>query len=117
MGIICNHCGKMNKKISNYCNGCGSELLCMTGEKVAGRYEIIELIKTSSFGAVYKAKDNKLGISCIIKELFQDPNNQSALARFKREAEILASLKTQKPARRHRSFCSGKPLLSYNGLC
>ena len=93
MGIICNHCGKMNKKISNYCNGCGSELLCMTGEKVAGRYEIIEIIKTSSFGAVYKAKDNKLGISCVIKELFQDPNNQSALARFKREAEILASLK------------------------
>jgi serine/threonine-protein kinase len=58
-----------------------------------GSYEILALIGTGGMGEVYRARDTKLGRDVAIKtlpELFtQDPER---LARFRREAQVLASL-------------------------
>jgi serine/threonine-protein kinase len=58
-----------------------------------GSYEIIEVLGTGGMGEVYRARDTKLQREVAIKVLpraFQ--NDPSHLARFEREAQILASL-------------------------
>jgi eukaryotic-like serine/threonine-protein kinase len=58
-----------------------------------GQYEVRELIGAGGMGEVYRAHDNKLGRDVAIKllpeALARDPDR---LARFKREAKLLASL-------------------------
>ena len=58
-----------------------------------GPYEILSAIGAGGMGEVYRAKDTKLGRDVALKilpELFaHDPDR---LARFKREAQVLASL-------------------------
>src|SRR5215468_9145472 len=58
-----------------------------------GSYEITALLGKGGFGEVYRAKDKKLKREVAIKilpdELSRDPDR---LARFQREAEVLASL-------------------------
>lgn len=58
-----------------------------------GPYEIVSAIGAGGMGAVYRAHDTKLGRDAALKvlpELFAaDPDR---LARFKREAQVLASL-------------------------
>src|ERR1043165_8150551 len=62
------------------------------GERV-GPYEILEAIGAGGMGEVYRAKDTKLGREVAIKVLpaafAQHPER---LARFEREAKVLASL-------------------------
>ena len=62
------------------------------GEKL-GNYEILSAIGAGGMGEVYRARDTKLGREVAIKvlpeELSQDPER---LARFEREAKLLASL-------------------------
>jgi serine/threonine-protein kinase len=63
-----------------------------TGHKLA-HYEILELIGKGGMGEVYRARDRKLGRDVAIKVLPDElAENEERLARFKREAKVLASL-------------------------
>ena len=63
-----------------------------TGRKLA-HYEILEPIGKGGMGEVYRARDGKLGRDVAIKVLPDEfSRNAERLARFKREAKILASL-------------------------
>ena len=62
------------------------------GTKLA-HYEIIEPIGKGGMGEVYRARDGKLGRDVAIKVLPEEfAENEERLARFKREAKVLASL-------------------------
>ncbi len=62
------------------------------GTKLA-HYEILEPIGKGGMGEVYRAKDSKLGRDVAIKVLPDEfAENAERLARFKREAKVLASL-------------------------
>ena len=63
-----------------------------SGHKLA-HYEILEPIGKGGMGEVYRAKDSKLGRDVAIKVLPDEfAENEERLARFKREAKVLASL-------------------------
>src|SRR6266850_6815928 len=58
-----------------------------------GAYEVLALIGAGGMGEVYRAKDTKLHRAVAIKvlpDLFA--NDSERLARFQREAQVLASL-------------------------
>ena len=77
----------------------------MIGTKLA-HYEITSHLGTGGMGEVYQATDAKLGRSVAIKlvsEAFSHDNER--LARFEREARVLASLE-------HVSYCT-----SVNEVC
>ena len=58
-----------------------------------GAYEIIDALGAGGMGEVYRARDTKLGREIAIKVLPSDVAADTArLARFKREAQLLASL-------------------------
>ncbi len=62
------------------------------GTKLAN-YEILGLIGAGSMGEVYRAKDTKLGREVAIKVLLEElARDEERLARFEREARILAAL-------------------------
>ncbi len=62
------------------------------GRKLA-HYEILEPIGRGGMGEVYRARDAKLGRDVAIKVLPDEiAENEERLARFKREAKVLASL-------------------------
>src|SRR5262245_23253 len=64
----------------------------MIGSKVA-HFEITALLGSGGMGQVYQATDTKLGRSVAIKVLPEAfSNNSDRLARFEREARVLASL-------------------------
>ena len=58
-----------------------------------GHYEIVELIGVGGMGEVYRARDPKLGRDVAIKVLPEEfAADAERLARFRREAQVLASL-------------------------
>ncbi len=58
-----------------------------------GAYEVLSLIGAGGMGEVYRARDTRLGRDVAIKVLPDAFTNDSdRLARFKREAQVLASL-------------------------
>jgi serine/threonine protein kinase len=58
-----------------------------------GPYEVIALIGSGRMGAVYRAHDTKLNRDVALKVLLPEvADNPERLARFRREAQILASL-------------------------
>ena len=62
------------------------------GHRLA-HYEIVEPIGKGGMGEVYRARDGKLGRDVAIKVLPEEfAENEERLARFKREAKVLASL-------------------------
>ena len=62
------------------------------GHRLA-HYEIVEPIGKGGMGEVYRARDGKLGRDVAIKVLPEEfVENEERLARFKREAKVLASL-------------------------
>ena len=62
------------------------------GTKLA-HYELLELIGQGGMGEVYRARDGKLGREVAIKVLPEAfAENEERLARFKRDAKVLASL-------------------------
>src|SRR5262245_25517080 len=56
-----------------------------------GPYEIVELIGVGGTGEVYRAIDSRLGRDVAIKILNDAASDADRLARFRREAKILAS--------------------------
>src|SRR5690242_3720289 len=64
----------------------------VTGDKL-GPYEIIEPIGAGGMGEVYRARDTKLKRDVALKVLPEAfANDPARMARFQREAEVLASL-------------------------
>src|SRR5712691_7734855 len=62
------------------------------GTKVGG-YEIVALIGAGGMGEVYRARDTKLGRDVAIKVLPESfAGDPERMARFEREAQVLASL-------------------------
>ena len=60
------------------------------GDKLA-HYEILEPIGKGVQGEVYRARDGKLGREVAIKVLPEEfAENEERVARFKREAKVLA---------------------------
>src|SRR5713226_9671763 len=58
-----------------------------------GPYEILEPIGAGGMGEVYRARDNKLGRDVAIKVLPESfAGDPERMARFEREAQVLASL-------------------------
>jgi serine/threonine protein kinase/Tol biopolymer transport system component len=58
-----------------------------------GPYEIVGMIGVGGFGAVYRARDTRLDRDVAIKSLFaQFTGDPERIARFEREAKVLASL-------------------------
>src|SRR6188472_1823214 len=58
-----------------------------------GPYQILEPLGRGGMGEVYRARDNKLGRDVAIKVLPEDhARDADRLARFQREAQVLASL-------------------------
>ena len=72
-----------------------------TGSKL-GSYEIVEPIGAGGMGEVYRARDTKLGRDVAIKTLPEElAGDGDRLARFDREARLLASLNHPKIATLH----------------
>src|SRR5262245_41561170 len=70
----------------------GNRTRSLTGSAL-GPYQNLELIGVGGMGEVYKARDSKLGRDVAIKVLPQAfANDSGRLARFQREAQVLASL-------------------------
>src|SRR5262249_47469757 len=58
-----------------------------------GAYEIVSLLGEGGMGAVYRAHDPRLNRDIAIKVLLPDvANDPDRLARFRREAQVLAAL-------------------------
>ena len=61
--------------------------------KTLGHYEILEPLGKGGMGEVYRARDTKLDRDVAIKVLPEDfATDPDRLARFEREAKLLASL-------------------------
>jgi serine/threonine protein kinase len=112
MATKCPNCHADNADTARFCSNCATALTSVSqpspiltktfespayvlakGSLVAGKYRIIEEIGRGGMGVVYKAEDTKLARKVAIKvlpEIFTaDPER---LARFEREARVLASL-------------------------
>ena len=112
MAIKCPKCQADNTDTARFCSNCATQLMpagqpqaaltktletpayvLSKGSVVAGKYRILEEIGRGGMGVVYEAEDTKLARKVAIKilpEIFiQDPDR---LARFEREARVLASL-------------------------
>ena len=64
----------------------------VTGSRL-GQYEVVSAIGSGGMGEVYLARDTKLGREVAIKVLpEQFAQDSDRLARFRREAQLLASL-------------------------
>src|SRR5262245_9876300 len=58
-----------------------------------GSYEIVSALGAGGMGEVYRARDTKLNRDVALKVLLPDvANDPERLARFRREAQVLASL-------------------------
>ena len=58
-----------------------------------GTYEIVAPLGEGGMGAVYRARDTKLGRSVAIKVILDEfASNEERVGRFEREAKMLAAL-------------------------
>src|SRR5580765_6719075 len=68
----------------------------LTAGSHLGPYEIVAPLGAGGMGEVYRARDTKLNRDVALKVLLPDvADNPERLARFRREAQILASLNHQ----------------------
>ena len=107
--IRCPICNTDNEKFISTCNKCGFTLspsvipgalkTLAPGTVLDGRYEIVNKIKSGGMGSVYKAKHVRLAKTYAVKELINlsmtGADQEEAIKRFNREAEILSSISHQ----------------------
>jgi len=81
--------------------------------KTFGRYRVLEKLGQGGMGEVYRARDAKLGRDVAIKVLTQEfARDPERLARFEREARLLAALNHPNIAAIHGlEHVDGVPLL------
>jgi serine/threonine protein kinase len=72
------------------------------GFMLNNRYRIVTLLGEGGFGAVYRAWDVNLNMSCAVKENFE--TSPQAAKQFALEAQILASLRHPQLTARDRLF-------------
>ena len=76
-----------------------------------GHYEILTLLGKGGMGEVWRARDTKLGREVAIKTLPEKfAKDAHRLARFEREAKLLASLNHPDIAAIHAFVCRGDKL-------
>jgi predicted Ser/Thr protein kinase len=97
--VLCQNpaCGVANPPTEKYCQRCSTPLPTAPGTMLHGRYKIRKLLAMGGFGAVYLAEDTKQNnMEVAIKDMIcADPQEFAIrLNFFRREAEILRSLKT-----------------------
>lgn len=103
MSLFCESCGKENKEISKFCNGCGGSLenslpykSLQVGTVLEERYQIMVQLVSGEISALYKAKVLKLNSICAVKELIPSKkilvDRVNAVEWFKREARLLARM-------------------------
>ncbi|MGD2246428.1 MAG: protein kinase [Candidatus Aminicenantes bacterium] len=111
MTIECPQCRSDNPDTSSYCADCGTPLVpskdipaptktlekpfpqFVPGTSLSGRYEIIRELGKGGMGEVYLAEDTNLKRQVAVKVLPQPfALDKERLARFEREARLLASL-------------------------
>ena len=68
------------------------KIMPLTVGKKLGSYEILSPLGAGGMGEVYRARDNKLGREVAIKVLPDEFAHPQKLARFEREARLLAAL-------------------------
>jgi serine/threonine protein kinase len=94
--MICTYCLSEQPYNTVVCSKCGSPLT--RGELSSGiilnnRFEVIEIIKKGGRGTLYKTNDQQNSSVCALKEMrddfIDDSERIDAIARFKRESEIL----------------------------
>src|ERR1035437_6880562 len=67
--------------------------MALTAGTKLGPYEIRSPLGTGGMGEVYRAADSKLGRDVALKVILQEfAQNSQLMARFQREAQVLASL-------------------------
>ncbi len=112
MAVTCPKCRSENTDSAKFCSNCAAQLVpggqpiavatktlespprtLTKGSLIAGKYRILDEIGRGGMGVVYKAEDIKLARQVAVKvlpeEFIKDPER---LARFEREAKVLASL-------------------------
>lgn len=110
MSVKCAKCDSDNTDTAKFCSECASPLQpfgdigvtktietpveqLTSGDTLADRYEIIEELGRGGMGEVYLAEDTNLKRQVAIKVLPQEfALDKERLARFEREARLLASL-------------------------
>ena len=97
----CPQCGKIYDNIADICPDDAAALILSStssfaptsGTLLAGRYRILEKIGEGGMGAIYKAVHTMMDRTCAIKLLTNlSTNDESALARFNREAKMASRI-------------------------
>lgn len=78
------------------------------GAQVADKFEILSVIGRGGMGVVYKARQISMDRVVALKFLLVGDDAEESIARFKREAQILSSLK-------HRNLVASYELGAWNG--
>src|SRR6187399_1842795 len=67
--------------------------MSLTSGTRIGQFEVVDLLGTGGMGEVYRARDTKLNRDVALKVLYESVvSDADRLARFRREAQVLASL-------------------------
>ncbi len=93
MPQMCPACSRDNADQSTQCQYCWEPLRALLGAHtlLQQRYEVVSVLGCGGMGAVYQARDHRLGDNCVaVKENFNvSPESR---AQFQREANVLAKL-------------------------
>jgi serine/threonine-protein kinase len=93
LSVACAQEPEVRREVESLLMGASEQLLPLGVGKRLGSYEIIGLLGSGGMGEVYRAKDTRLKRDVALKvlpEAFAD--DPERMARFQREAEVLASI-------------------------
>ena len=95
LDLFCARCGARNRSTAQFCQRCGARL---GAPLLQNRYQVRRPLAQGGMGAVYQAEDTQLfNRRCVVKEMLTrhlSPADRAEAERnFRREAELLASLR------------------------